>query len=65
LNAGAYRAQVHDKEDCGMVMAAGHHGRIHRDRPSSAASRWSSPFWGGDPLAFFFGGLRPRTECSS
>ena len=27
LNAGAYRAQVHDKKTVGMVMAAGHHGR--------------------------------------
>ena len=32
LNAGAYRAQVHDKKTVGMVMAAGHHGRIHRDK---------------------------------
>jgi 4-hydroxy-3-polyprenylbenzoate decarboxylase len=37
LNAGAYRAQVHDKKTVGIVMAAGHHGRIHRS-PSSAAS---------------------------
>ncbi len=32
LNAGAYRAQVHDKKTVGIVMAAGHHGRIHRDK---------------------------------
>src|SRR5260370_25743987 len=58
LNAGAYRAQVHDKKTVGMVMAAGHHGRIHRDK----AFKRGEPLpvvavLGGDPLAFFFGGL--------
>jgi UbiD family decarboxylase len=58
LNAGAYRAQVHDKKTVGMVMAAGHHGRIHRDK----AFERGEPLpvvavLGGDPLAFFFGGL--------
>src|SRR6059036_1401916 len=58
LNAGAYRAQVHDKKTVGIVMAAGHHGRIHRDK----SFKRNEPLpvvmvLGGDPLAFFFGGL--------
>src|SRR5690349_19562703 len=32
LNAGAYRAQVHDKKSVGLVMAAGHHGAIHFEK---------------------------------
>ena len=52
LNAGAYRAQVHDKKTVGMVMAAGHHGRIHRDKafkrgeplPADGAGRRSDRF---------------------
>jgi len=31
-NAGAYRAQVHDKKTVGFVTARGHHGWIHRDK---------------------------------
>jgi 4-hydroxy-3-polyprenylbenzoate decarboxylase len=58
LNAGAYRAQVHDKTSVGLVMAAGHHGALHcekywkRNEPMPIAM-----VLGGDPLAFFFGGL--------
>src|SRR6266540_206836 len=29
LNAGAYRAQIHDRTSVGIVLAAGHHGAIH------------------------------------
>ena len=32
LNAGAYRAQLHDKNSVGVLMAAGHHGYIHREK---------------------------------
>jgi UbiD family decarboxylase len=32
LNAGAYRAQVHDKTSVGILMAAGHHGAIHYEK---------------------------------
>jgi UbiD family decarboxylase len=58
LNAGAYRAQVFDKTTVGILMAAGHHGAIHcekyfkRGEPMPVAM-----VVGGDPLAFFFGGL--------
>ena len=58
LNAGAYRAQVHDKTSVGMLMAAGHHGAIHcekyfkRGEPMPVAM-----VLGGDPLCFFYGGL--------
>jgi len=58
LNAGAYRAQVFDKATVGILMAAGHHGAIHcekyfkRGEPMPVAM-----VVGGDPLAFFYGGL--------
>ena len=58
LNAGAYRAQVLDKNTVGILMAAGHHGAIHcekyfkRGEPMPVAM-----VVGGDPLAFFYGGL--------
>src|SRR6516165_12008772 len=32
LNAGAYRAQVFDKKSVGVLMAAGHHGYLHREK---------------------------------
>ena len=58
LNAGAYRAQVHDKKTVGIVMAAGHHGRIHRDKSFKRGEPLPVVMiLGGDPLAFFFGGL--------
>jgi 4-hydroxy-3-polyprenylbenzoate decarboxylase len=58
LNAGAYRAQVHDKTSVGLLMASGHHGAIHcekyfrRGEPMPVAM-----VVGGDPLAFFCGGI--------
>ena len=58
LNAGAYRAQVHDRNSVGILMAAGHHGAIHcekyfkRGEPMPVAM-----VLGGDPLSFFYGGL--------
>src|SRR6266571_5045289 len=58
LNAGAYRAQVFDKNTVGILIAAGHHGAIHcekyfkRGEPMPVAM-----VVGGDPLAFFYGGL--------
>jgi UbiD family decarboxylase len=57
-NAGAYRAQVFDKATVGILMAPGHHGAIHcekyfkRGEPMPVAM-----VVGGDPLAFFYGGL--------
>jgi hypothetical protein len=39
LNAGAYRAMVHDKNSVGIVTARGHHGFIHRWRSSTVVSR--------------------------
>ncbi len=57
LNAGAYRAMVHDKKAVGIVMAAGHHGYLHREKYFKRGE--SCPVvmvLGGDPLAFFYGG---------
>jgi len=58
LNAGAYRAQVHDKKTVGLVMAKGHHGWIHREK----SFKRNEPLpiamvVGGDPLSFFYGGI--------
>src|SRR5215469_15587133 len=58
LNAGAYRAQVHDKKSVGIVMAAGHHGRIHQRKYFARGEKMPvAMVLGGDPIAFFFGGL--------
>jgi 4-hydroxy-3-polyprenylbenzoate decarboxylase len=57
LNAGSYRAQVHDRKSVGAVMAAGHHGALHREK--YFARKEPMPLvmvLGGDPLCFFYGG---------
>jgi UbiD family decarboxylase len=58
LNAGAYRAQVHDKSTVGMVMAAGHHAAIHCGKYFKRNELMPvAMVLGGDPLAFFHGGM--------
>lgn len=58
LNAGAYRAQVFDKTTVGILMAAGHHGAIHCDKYFKRGEPMPvAMVVGGDPLAFFLGGL--------
>ena len=57
LNAGAYRAQVHDKTSVGVLMAAGHHGYLHREKYFKKGEPLPIVMvLGGDPLAFFYGG---------
>src|SRR3954447_9982137 len=57
LNAGAYRAQVHDKNSVGVLMATGHHGYLHREKYWSKGEPLPVVMvLGGDPLAFFYGG---------
>jgi 4-hydroxy-3-polyprenylbenzoate decarboxylase len=57
LNAGAYRAQVHDKNSVGVLMAAGHHGYLHRNKYWKKGEPLPIMMvLGGDPLAFFYGG---------
>jgi len=57
LNAGAYRAQVHDKKSVGILMAAGHHGYLHREKYFKKGEPLPIVMvLGGDPLAFFYGG---------
>ena len=57
LNAGAYRAQVHDRNSVGVLMAAGHHGYIHREKYFARGEPMPLVMvLGGDPLAFFYGG---------
>jgi 4-hydroxy-3-polyprenylbenzoate decarboxylase len=57
-NAGAYRAQVHDKTSVGILMAAGHHGAIHYDKYVKRGEPMPvAMVIGGDPLAFFYGGI--------
>jgi UbiD family decarboxylase len=58
LNAGSYRAQVHDKTSVGLVMAAGHHGAIHYDKYCKRGEPMPvAMVLGGDPLTFFYGGM--------
>jgi 4-hydroxy-3-polyprenylbenzoate decarboxylase len=58
LNAGAYRAQVHSKNEVGLVMAAGHHGAIHLEKYQKRKERMPvAMVLGGDPLSFFYGGI--------
>src|SRR5579863_4959729 len=54
LNAGAYRAQVHDRNSVGIVMAKGHHGTLHRDKYFKRGEPMPIVMvLGGDPIAFF------------
>jgi len=58
LNAGAYRAQVFDKRTVGILIAPGHHGGIHREKYFKRGEPMPvAMVVGGDPLAFFYGGL--------
>src|SRR5215469_8814309 len=58
LNAGAYRAMVHDKKSVGFVTARGHHGFIHREKYWARGEPMPVVMvLGGDPLAFFYGGV--------
>jgi UbiD family decarboxylase len=58
LNAGAYRAQVHDKKTVGVQMASGHHGFIHREKYFKRGEPMPLVMvLGGDPMAFFYGGV--------
>ena len=58
LNAGAYRAQVHDKKTVGFVTAKGHHGWIYREKYFKRGEKMPvAMVVGGDPLAFFYGGV--------
>ena len=58
LNAGAYRAQVHDKNSVGVLMATGHHGYLHREKYWKKGEPMPIVMvLGGDPLAFFYGGV--------
>ena len=66
LNAGAYRAMVHDKTSVGMLMAAGHHGRhplreIFQARRADAGLRWC---WAAIRCASSTAGWRRPTACS-
>jgi 4-hydroxy-3-polyprenylbenzoate decarboxylase len=58
LNAGAYRAQVHDKKSVGILMAPGHHAAIHSEKYFKRGEPMPVVMVvGGDPLAFFYGGI--------
>ena len=58
LNAGTYRAQVHDRQTIGLVMAPGHHGWLHREKYFKRGEAMPCVVVvGGDPLAFFYGGV--------
>ncbi len=57
LNAGAYRAQVHDESTVGLLIAKGHHGWIHRQKYWAKGEPMPVVMvLGGDPVTFFYGG---------
>jgi UbiD family decarboxylase len=57
LNAGAYRGQVHDRNSVGLLIAAGHHGDLHRQKYFARGEPMPIVMvLGGDPLSFFYGG---------
>jgi UbiD family decarboxylase len=57
LNAGAYRAQVYDKNTVGFLTARGHHGYIHRQKYEEMGEKMPvCMVLGGDPITFYFGG---------
>ena len=57
LNAGAYRAQVHDKTTVGLLIAKGHHGALHREKYWKRGEPMPVVMvLGGDPVTFFYGG---------
>jgi 4-hydroxy-3-polyprenylbenzoate decarboxylase len=57
-NAGAYRAQVHDKKTVGIAIARGHHGYLHQEKYIKRGEPMPvAMVLGGDPLAFFYGGI--------
>jgi UbiD family decarboxylase len=58
LNAGAYRAMIHDRNTVGVIMAKGHHGWIHREKSWKRGEPLPiAMVLGGDPIAFFYGGI--------
>ena len=58
LNAGAYRSMVHDRNTVGVLIAAGHHGAIHREKYFKRGEPMPLVMvLGGDPMGFFQGGL--------
>lgn len=57
LNAGAYRGQVHDRNSVGLLIAAGHHGDLHRQKYFARNEPMPiAMVLGADPLSFFYGG---------
>jgi UbiD family decarboxylase len=57
LNAGSYRGQVHDRNSIGMLIAAGHHGDLHRQKYFARGEPMPIVMvLGGDPLSLFYGG---------
>jgi UbiD family decarboxylase len=58
LNAGAYRAQVHDRKSVGILMVPGHHGAQHCEKYFKRGEAMPvAMVLGGDPLCFFYGGM--------
>ena len=42
INVGCYRVMLHDRDTLALYMSPGHHGNIHRQRSSTADSRFRS-----------------------
>ncbi len=57
VNAGCYRAMIHDRKSVSLLMVPGKHGHVHRQKYFSRGERMPIALVvGGDPLFFFLAG---------
>ena len=65
INAGCYRAMIHDRKSVGLLIVPGKHGHVHRQKYFSRGERMPIALVvGGDPLFFFVAGTEiPDGVC--
>ena len=57
VNAGCYRAMIHDRKSVTLLMVPGKHGHIHREKYFKRGERMPVALVvGGDPLFFYVAG---------
>jgi UbiD family decarboxylase len=65
VNAGTYRAMVHDRNHVGLDMVPGKHGRIHYEKYKKAGKPFPVVIvLGADPLGYLISGIEiPFSMC--
>ena len=65
INAGTYRAMLHDRKSIGVFMVTGKHGHQHREKYFAKGEPMPVVMVvGGEPLTFFAGSTEaPRGTC--